>query len=369
MILYDTIDFSGARMTNAGYLAAEAKVARTGIQLYSAAELGLVDGDPARVIRVYRPPEEVFAADAMASYAHRPVTVGHPPEMVDASNWKEHARGQTGAEVLRDGEFVRVPMLLMDSQAIDEWRDGKRQLSMGYTMDLKMGEGVTDKGEKFDATQINLRMNHLALVSRARGGSKLRLGDNKPEDSNMSEVKLTTILVDGLSVETTEPGATAISKLISDLVDAHQVTVDAAETHKTELATKDTELATKDAEIDTLKKSQLSDEDLDRKVKDRGDLIAKAKQIADKDYAGMSKDDIRKSAVAAKLGQDAITDKSAEYISARFDILVEDAGQDPVRKILRDGEIHKPGNADEAHAAMVTDMTDAWKGDQQKGGA
>ncbi len=365
MMLYDTIDATGARITKDGYLVAEAAVARTGIQLYSAGELGM-DGEKNRVVRVYRPPEEVFSTDAMASYAHRPVTVGHPDAMIDASNWQEHARGQTGDEVLRDGEFVRVPLMLMDKEAIQDWQDGKRELSMGYTMDLQIGDGKTPAGEKYDAIQTNLRMNHLALVSRARGGSKLRLGDQKPEDSSMSEVKLTTVMVDGLSVETTDAGAQAISKLTQDLVGARKVTKEAAEVHNTALAGKDAELATKDAEIDTLKGKVLSDEDLDQLVKDRADLITVAKQVADKDYSGMSGIDIRKTAVAAKLGQDAVKGKSDDYIQARFDILAEDADQDPVRTVLRDGVITKPGSVDQAHEGMVTDLQDAWKGKKKE---
>jgi len=365
-MLYDTIEAGGARITQDGYLVAEAAVARTGIQLYSAGELGM-EGDPSNVIRVYRPPAEVFSKDAMASYAHRPVTVDHPGDLVDANNWKDHAKGQTGDEVLRDGDFVRVPLMLMDKEAIEDWREGKRELSMGYTMDLQVTDGETPDGDKYDAVQTNLRMNHLALVSRARGGSKLRLGDNKPEDSSMSDTKLTTIMVDGLSVETTEPGAQAISKLTQDLVDARKVTDDAAEAHTKALAGKDKELATKDAEIDSLKEAALSDEDLDRKVKDRGDLISVAKTIADKDYTGMSDIDVRKSAVAAKLGQDAVEGKSDDYISARFDILAEDGTVDGVRKVLKGGDLHKSGDSvEQAHGGMVTDMQEAWKGDKKE---
>ncbi len=363
-MLFDTVDATGARLTRDGFLVAEAAVARTGIQLYSAGELGM-DGDENAVVRVYRPPEEVFAADAMASYAHRPVTVDHPGDMVDASTWKDHARGQTGDEVLRDGEFVRVPLMLMDKEAIEDWREGKRELSMGYTMDLKIADGQTPDGEQYDAIQTNLRMNHLALVSRARGGSKLRLGDIKPEDSSMSDVKLTTITVDGLSVETTDAGAQAISKLSTELADARKAEVKAAEAHTTALKLKDTELATKDAEIDTLKKAVLSDEDLDKLVKDRGDLVAVAKQVADKDYTGMSDNDIRKAAVAAKLGQEAVDGKSDDYIQARFDILSEDAGIDPVRKVLKDGPKPKLESVDTAHAGMVTHLQDAWKGGEK----
>ena len=360
-MLFDAVDAKGFRITKDGYLVAEASVARTGIQLYSAGELAM-DGDPNRVVRVYRPPEEVFSAEAMASYAHRPVTVDHPTQMIDAANWKQYAKGQTGDEVVRDGEYVRVPLLLMDAEAISDFNAGKKELSMGYTMDLQIGDGKTKDGDTYDAVQTNLRMNHLALVSRARGGSELRLGDRIKEDSTMSDVKLTTITVDGLSVETTDAGAQAISKLSKDLADAHKAATDSAEAHKTALAAKDKDLAGKDAEIDDLKAKTLTDADLDKKVNDRADLIATAKGIADKDYTGMSANDIRKTAVSAKIGTEAIDGKSEDYISARFDILAEDSNQDPVRKTLRDGDPKpKATTVDQAHAEMVAGIGSAWK--------
>lgn len=359
--LYDAVQTDGVRITNDGYLVAEARVARTGIQLYSAGELGM-DGDQARVVRVYRPPEEVFAADAMASYAHRPITSDHPRQLVDASNWKQYAKGQTGDEVLRDGEFVRVPIMLMDKAAIADHSNGKRELSMGYTMDLDPTAGTTPAGEQYDAVQTNLRMNHLALVSRARGGSDLKLGDTTMETSIMSDTKLTTVTVDGLSVETTDAGAQAISKLQTELADARKDVVTAGTEHATALAAKDAELAQKDAEIDALKASQLSDADLDKRVNDRADLIAVAKQIADKDYAGLADADIRKAAVVAKLGQAAVDGKSDDYILARFDILSEDATQDPVRRVVRGQVQPVVDSVDQAHAAMVADMQTAYKG-------
>lgn len=361
MMLFDTVDVSGFRITKDGYMVAEAKVARTGIQLYTAGELEM-DGDAARIVRVYRPPEEVFAADAMASYAHRPIIDGHPKNKkpVDASNWKNLAKGQTGDEVLRDGEFVRVPLMLMDSGAIK--KAPYSELSMGYGMDLEVVDGQTPDGEQYDAIQRNLRMNHLALVSRARGGSALKLGDTILEDSNMSEVKLTTVIVDGLSVETTEPGAQAISKLTTELSDARKDLATAETAHSKALAAKDTELATKDAKIDELDGKLLSDKDLDAKVNDRADLIATAKTIADKDYSGMSDTEIRTTAVAAKLGQDVVDGQPEAYIKARFDILADDAIQDPVRRVIRSSDSQPAGDAaSKAHAKMEQRTRDAYK--------
>lgn len=362
--LYDSVEVDKPHMTRDGYLVAEARVARTGIQVYLAKELGL-DEDPSKQIRVYRPPEEVFSQGSMSSYAFRPVTVDHPSELVDASNWKEHARGQTGGEILRDGEFVRVPLVLMDGSAIDEWKNGKRELSMGYTMELEIKDGVTPQGESYDAVQRNLRMNHLALVSRARGGSQLKLGDDKPEDSSMSDVKLTTVTVDGLSVQTTDAGAQAIGKLQGELNTARDSLRQEQESHRVAIAAKDKELATKDATIEDLKSKVLDEAAIDKRVRARADLISKATSIVAKDYTGMSDDDIRKTAVSAKLGQNAVDGKSVEYVNARFDILVEDVSQDPVRAALRTGvNAADSTGVEKAHAGMISHLQNAWKGEE-----
>jgi hypothetical protein len=361
MNLYDnTVTIDSPRLTKDGYLTAEARVARTGVQLYRADEIGL-DGDPNRIVRVYRPPDEVFSVDAMKSYAYRPVTVNHPDQMVDAENWKEHSRGQTGGEVLRDKEFVRVPMLLMDASAIREWKEGKRELSMGYTMDLDTTAGTTPEGEQYDAVQRNLRMNHLALVTRARGGSQLKLGDETTtkEGNEMPDVKLTTVTVDGFSVETTDAGAQAIAKLSKDLADERAAKVTAETSHAEALKAKDKELATKDAKIDELGKKVMSDDAMDKAVKDRADLITTAKGIADVDYSGKTADDIRKMAVVAKLGADSVKDKSADYITARFDILAEDANADPVRQALRAAPGKK--QTGDAYDEYVERISNAWK--------
>jgi len=111
----------------------------------------------------------------------------------------------------------------------------------------------------------------------------------------------------------------------------------------------------------------LSDADIDKRVIDRADLIATAKQIADKDYTGLSDEEIKSAAVVAKLGQATVDGKSADYISARFDILSEDATQDPVRKVIKNGEVVTGDSVDQAHAAMVDGLQNAWMGTHAEG--
>ncbi|WP_420466952.1 DUF2213 domain-containing protein [Panacagrimonas sp.] len=374
MMLYDAVTTTGVRRTADGYLVADVRVARTGIQEYAGAELG-VDKP---IVRVYRPEESVFAADAMRSYAYRPMTNDHPRELVTADNWKKYSTGQTGGDVVRDGEFVRVPLVMMDAAAVKDFESGKRELSMGYTAEIVFGDGVTPQGEAYDAIQTNLKMNHLALVDAARGGNALRIGDwrasnaqdhgaDKPppmEKSEMSDTKTRTILVDGLSVETTDAGAQAIAKLQGQIKDAQSASDALVTDHAKAIAAKDADLAKKDAEIDSLKGKVLSDAELDKRVKVRADLIATAKAIADADYTGKSDADIRKAVVVAKFG-DGMADKPEAYIAARFDILAEDAKADPVRKVLMKGADGKKPD-DNGYSAYVADISNSWKPNQKE---
>lgn len=168
------VDRSTVRVTRDGYLVATPRIARTGIQDYLGSEVGRPDMPR---VRVYRPESEVFSDATVRSMAHRPVTNDHPPVPVDKTNWKRYAVGVTADEVMRDGNFARVPMMLADEAAIADLEAGKSQLSLGYSTDLDWTPGVTADGQQFDAVQRNIRVNHLAVVSRARGGDKLVIGD------------------------------------------------------------------------------------------------------------------------------------------------------------------------------------------------
>jgi len=342
----DEVMLDGVHRTKDGFLAAEAKVARTGIQLYRGVECGRPEMD---TVRVYRPESEVFAKDALLSFAARPVTIDHPSEMIDKDNWKKYAVGQTGEEVARDGEFVRLSLLLMDSEAISEVEAGKRQLSLGYTTDLKWEAGETKDGEKYDAIQTEIRGNHLAVVARARGGSALRIGDanhGKLEDNDMPK----TITVDGLDVQVADD---ASEKILKRYLASQEQTIatlkkkmgmnptegesksdfmarcqdagndaDACSTAWSKASAATEDRAAKDAEIATLRK-QLTDAEaaikpaaLDALAKDRGELIAKAKSmIGDKLVTdGKTSAEIRKQVVDAFMGE-----VSAEWTDAQVE--------------------------------------------------
>ena len=178
---------------------------------------------------------------------------------------------------------------------------------------------------------------------------------------------LRKVMVDGLEVETTEAGATAIKKLETALSDKDKAISDAAVAHDAALAAKDADLAKKDAEIADLKSKVLSDAALDARVQARADLVGKATALVkDFDAAGKADADIRKAVVVAKRGA-AMADKSAAYIDAAFDLLAEDAGDataDPVRGAMKDAKTTDGDYNDEYRKAIG----DAWKSTPVKEG-
>jgi len=331
------------------------------------------------VARVYRAEDQVRDAKSLSSFSHAPVTIDHPAEMVTADNWKKLAVGEVSTEAAWDGNRIRLPLILKDSAAIQAVEGGKRELSAGYTCDLLWEAGNTSSGEAYDARQVNIRANHVAIVDRGRAGTECRIGDADPhkwgaapilpttdkETITMSDA-LRTVVVDGLSVSTTDQGAQAISKLQAALADSAANITKIQADHAKALADKDAELAKKDAALDAEKAKVLSDADIDKRVTARADLIGKAKAIAkDVKTDGLSDADIRKATVTAVLGDAAVKDKPAAYIDARFDILVEDAAKnqpDAFRTVVQGGlkTADATGQADQAWAQSVTDLN-AWR--------
>lgn len=365
----DRAAINGFRKTADGYLVGDVLCARTGTQQYRASEMGLT-GDA--IVTVYRPESAVFAKDSLATYAGKPVTLGHPPVMVTADNWKEYAGGSVGSDIARDGEFVRVPTVLMDAAIIRAVEDGTREVSMGYTTPVEMVDGIAPDGTPYQAIQTGpIRINHLAVVPKARGGDKLRIGDsasnwgaspiNDTESKGGQMADLRKIMVDGLQVETTDAGAAAIDKLTKALADAmteKEKSDAAAAKASADLAVAE---AAKDAAIAKADAAVVTGDALDKLVADRADLISRAKLVAkDLDTVGMSDAEIRKAAVVAALGDAAVADKSDAYIDARFDILAEDAAKgDPIKDAKL--EPKKVADIDALYAERNKALTDAWK--------
>ena len=291
----DTVSVAGTRRREDGYLVADARIARTGIQSYLGGEVGRPD--MARV-RVYRPGAEVFSRETLKSAAHRPVTNDHPADLVTAENWKEHAVGQTGDEVRGEGIFLRVPLMVSDISAIRDIEAGKRELSAGYTCELDFTPGKTASGEAYDAIQKNIRLNHVAIVARGRAGAAVRIGDgastgwgaaprenasNADQPNETGAMTSKTVTIDGQAIAVSDAAAAAIDRLSLRLAAADDRIAELAADHIATLAERDAALAAKDAEIEALRAGRPAadrDADINARAEARANLLAAARVLA-----------------------------------------------------------------------------------------
>ena len=357
MNLTDRVPLGDVRETADGYLVGDARIARAGIQIYSGHEVGR----PAlKQVRVWRPEDEVFSAAAMASFAHRPVTDDHPIEPVSASNWKRHAVGMTGDQVAREGGFIRVPMILMDQGAIAAVRGGKRELSCGYSCDLRFEAGATPQGEGYDAIQSDIRGNHLAIVAAGRAGAICRFGDEDLRQED--EMKLQRVVLDGVAVDLPESAAVAVTALQEELMEVRSALGQQRRAH-------DKALAARDAELEKLRTTDFDPSCLDVLVTERAELIHRARSIVpDLDLRGLDVPGIRRAVVAHVLSDSALSGRSDDYIEARFDLIAERSG-DPVRPVISNGIQSDASTIGKAHRGMVDFVRSAWKAPSQKGAA
>lgn len=322
-MFYDRAKIAGtARITKDGYFVADALVARAdNIQDYLASELGLTDRGPTDIVRVFRPAAEVFHKDALASLAHRPVTLDHPADPVKATNWKDHAVGDVGDEVMRDGEFVRVPIKIMDAGAIDSIKSDRREFSLGYTAEMTPESGVHD-GQAYDFVARNFRYNHLAAVSRARGGESLRIIDERtdtPKEPTTMKIKIGDAEVDATNGEAVRIAVDALNVKLADGVKA---LADATAKNVADAAT----IVAKDAEIADLTAkladAQITPAKLADAAKVYADVQAKAEALGVQFAADADTDTIKKAVVDAKMPGN---EYAPEHIAIAFDALTKDA--------------------------------------------
>ena len=278
------LDEGDLKVTGDGFLVATPRVARTGIQEYRGWEVGKPG---VSIVKVYRPENEVFSADSASTFAHRPVTLGHPKELVTAQNWKDLSIGQTGGDIIRDGQFIRIPMSIMDAAGIKKINKGAKQISAGYVAELVDKKGTTEDGLDYDMVQTNIRVNHVAFVAAARGGSQLVIGDAEPDEEKMSTK---TVLVDGIKLEVPETAAAVIERTLersTQAVNDAQTKFSDAEKRigelQTQLADSRKETETVKGQVAVLEKqvkdAEITPDKLDTLVKARSAVLDKAKAI------------------------------------------------------------------------------------------
>ena len=325
---YDNFQIQAIK-TDEGFIKDSPIIGRTGILVYMNA-----DGSTRRE---YRPPEEAFKADSLASIRGKPITMGHHGLVTNETYNQSKPIGTVLSEGKQDGENIRADVVIYDLNTDD------RELSCGYQTELEETSGVTPTGEHYDAIQRNIIYNHLAIVPRGRAGNA-RLNMDGEQILDMEVKSMSKIKLDGIEYDVPAEVEVAM-KAMTEKADASKKEFDALSA-KYDSATAEIEKLKADAE----KQEADFKAKFDEAVKTTIELRSIASKHGIEKADEMSNEEIKKAVVAKvhpKLNLDGI---SSEYIAVAFDLAKdtevqhEDAMAEQ-RKALN-GEIHQDKELD-----------------------
>lgn len=380
--------------TAEGFWSLAGRVAREGIQEYRDGAGG--------IRRELRLPEDVAAS--APGFALRPLTNDHPPQMVNPKNAEQYVVGAVG-EAKFDGGWVTAPLMIYDAEAIASVEKGRAQLSVGYTCRVEDKSGEW-RGQKYDAVQKDIVVNHVALVDVARAGPSARLrldaGDmacgfateeSEPLESTKTREQKPmghTLRIDGLNFEVNDANAQAVvdrlikkhedqlaaekqradnadaiaAKARKDL-DVVQARHDALEAAQRALLAEPLKIGSKEITVadarDASKRDAFVVGEIERAAAERASLLVEARKhlganevfdshVGKDGKIAPAKSDLEiKRLVVEKLDKDAKCEgKSPDYVQARYDAVVERAAQARSRPvdIVREGAT-RPADARE----------------------
>ncbi len=334
ILIGDLKPFKAVLDKGTGFLTAPVKLARTGVQTYFGFELGLVDRALDK-IGVYRPAEEVFHPDSIASFTNLVITDDHPSEMVTVDNVKELQKG-TVSEVksIPEENVLDGIATITDKKQIKKIQDGKKEVSVGYGYDLVSKKG-TYNGEDYEFIQTNIRANHLAIVDAGRCGSACKIMDNKTKET---KVKIT---INGIDYDVED---TALAQAIQNQQSAYDADQEKMKKKMEDLEEENMELKKKadkaEAAKDAAEKLVLDDDSINKLVSDRASLLAQAKDIlGDKmPECNDCPKEIKAAVVDSVLDLGDLSGKSADYIDAAYDMAIEQhkKAKDSIQKLGND---------------------------------
>ena len=404
-----------AFITDEGYIKANAIVTRTGVFLYK---------NPDGTIRKeLRHPDEVFKVDSLDSMKMIPVTNGHPQErLVSAENAKRLAIGYTGETITQDGEFVLSNLLITDLASIkDVTERNRRELSLGYTVDLIPEEGSYND-QPYNFRQTNIKYNHLSIVDNARAGSEARIALDSfdaeeilIEEANMAKRKVKidddeVLMEDNVANQVEQLLARVANleaeksrlaeekdKLSAELTSLKNGDVDLKEeedegeekeekevgymSKENPYATHETPMKAPDGERVPMKPQDKEKRENDKYnnmdaafirslVRERVKLQKVAEGFLDSKTLAriddMSDLEIKKEVIRARQKNANLDGKTAVYIQARFDALLEDMTPAPSQVIATPVQYrtkldHQPADSATARQAMIDKMKNGFK--------
>ena len=346
-----------------GYKVIRASVARTGIQDYFASELGAdplmfpdsqqIKDSSGRVVdarvRIYRSPEEVFSDAALNGWAHVPVTLDHPPELVTPDNYAKYSVGEvtSKANINRDTGWFDLELMVKDSQSIKATGTTHTEFSGGYTANMDYTPGVTPDGKVYDGSQVDINPNHMALVPNGRAFS-----DAAPQH----KWGISPVIQDNEVKMDMKPIAIGDAGVVNVLATDAQKIEDAFKSLKQDIVDRDAAIGTHMATIANLEAKQLTDADIEAKAIERATVVDRARKfVADMEVTGKTIDAIKREALASMFDAAKVADFPSVAVGTMFDTLEPKVIDDSARDALKDP---KP---------KLTDGAIDWAAIQKKG--
>ena len=159
-VRYDSGSLDTVTKTSSGGLRVTGRVGRVGILDYD-------------THKEFRPEDEAFKGDSLASLEDAPLTLNHPPGLVKPEDFEKYAIGHV-RDVRRDGDFISATIVVQSKKGLSAIHMGLRELSCGYNCDVEHRSGEY-RGQRYDAIQRNIRYNHVSIVGQGRAGKDVRL--------------------------------------------------------------------------------------------------------------------------------------------------------------------------------------------------
>lgn len=345
---FDVAEIGKPQRTPQGFLRCPAFVTKAGVFAYCGA-----DG---KTVREFRPPEEVFKTDSLATLAAAPVTDLHPTTMVTPKNVRSLRIGGLSEGSRKDGELVGTFVTVEDADAIAMVESGKRrEVSMGYQCRIDATPGEYN-GQRYDVVQRDIIYNHAALGPRnwGRAGRDVALrvdgqddeiegeeqtfrldsgdaviastfgappeqrDDNDDGGQDMDQI---TLRVDGIDALVPKQSAQVIELAIKKRDDSITTLTKERDTLQGKLDAQAAELVESKKKIEEVGDPKR----LDAAVNARAGLLEQAKRVlpAEHKFDGQTTRQIHE-AVLTKLDDKLdLKGKSDEYVQARFDHAIE----------------------------------------------
>ena len=241
--------------------------------------------DPSRIYRLFRDPKEL--EKGASTFDGKPLLIRHVPIDADLPR-KELWVGTVGNCEFVSPYLVTRPLMVLTKEAIDLIASrAQRELSAAYRYDAEMVPGVWG-AEPYDGRMVNIRGNHVAIVSEGRAGPDVHVADALPPELRRMSRKITlatslaAVLATIIPEEHKAAAALALDGALGETPAESVISLDAEEMKACDEAAlaEKREAKGADAELDDEDKEAAYKKARDKKAKDKKAKDKKAKDAA-----------------------------------------------------------------------------------------